>query len=65
MSIHIFSSCPLGEREDFCMTDSFGKVFGANNVFISDASILPSAPGVNPQATIMAVAKYVLENNFN
>ncbi len=36
--------------------DSFGRVHGTRNVFVNDASLLPTAPGVNPQATIMAIA---------
>ena len=29
---------------------------GAANVYVNDASLLPEAPGVNPQASVMAVA---------
>jgi choline dehydrogenase-like flavoprotein len=29
---------------------------GTANVFVNDASLLPTAPGVNPQATVMAFA---------
>jgi choline dehydrogenase-like flavoprotein len=56
MSVHLFSSCPIGERKDICVADSFGKVFGQEGLFISDGSMLPSAPGVNPQGSIMAFA---------
>lgn len=54
MTIHAFSSLPMGEN-DFCPVDSFGKLKQLNNVFVCDASIIPSAPGTNPQATIMAL----------
>ena len=37
-------------------TDSHGLVNGTTNVFVNDASLLPDAPGVNPQASVMAVA---------
>lgn len=56
MTIHLFSSCPPGENEDLCVTDSFGKVRNMQNLYIADASQIPEAPGVNPQATIMAMA---------
>jgi choline dehydrogenase-like flavoprotein len=56
-TIHLFSSCPMGEALRFCATDSFGKVHGYNNIYINDASMLPSPPGVNPQGTIMALAR--------
>jgi choline dehydrogenase-like flavoprotein len=57
MTIHLFSSCPMGEDKKLCATDSFGKVHGFNNLYISDASLLCSAPGVNPQGSIMAIAR--------
>jgi choline dehydrogenase-like flavoprotein len=57
MTIHLFSSCPMGERKDKCAADSFGRVHEAKNLFIADASLLCGAPGVNPQGTIMAIAR--------
>jgi choline dehydrogenase-like flavoprotein len=57
MTIHLFSSCPMGEDRSKCATDSFGRVHGFNNLFVNDASLLCTAPGVNPQGSIMAVAR--------
>jgi choline dehydrogenase-like flavoprotein len=57
MTIHLFSSCPMGEDRKRCATDSFGRVHGFPNLRISDASLLCTAPGVNPQGTIMALAR--------
>ena len=37
--------------------DGDGRVHGLDNVHVADASALPGSPGVNPQATIMAVAR--------
>jgi choline dehydrogenase-like flavoprotein len=56
MSVHLCSTVPLGESLDRCGADSFGRVHGTANVWVNDASLLPSAPGVNPQATVMAFA---------
>lgn len=56
MTVHLCSTVPLGEATDRCGADSFGKVHGTANVFVNDASLLPTAPGVNPQATVMAFA---------
>lgn len=56
MTMHICSSVPMGEDRDKCAVDSFGRVFDARNVIVNDASILPEAPGINPQGTIMALA---------
>lgn len=55
MSVHLFSSLPMGES-DRCLVDSFGRLKGFVNTIVNDASILPDAPGVNPQGTIMALA---------
>ena len=57
MTIHLFSSCPMGENPARCATDSFGCVRGFENLLIADASLLCTAPGVNPQGSIMAVAR--------
>jgi choline dehydrogenase-like flavoprotein len=57
MTIHLFSSCPMGEDRRKCATDSFGRVHGFQNLFVNDASLLCTAPGVNPQGSIMAIAR--------
>lgn len=56
-TVHAFSSCPMGERRDRCAADSFGRVFGFENLWVNDSSMLPDSPGVNPQGTIMAFAR--------
>jgi choline dehydrogenase-like flavoprotein len=55
-SVHVFSSCPMGENLTVCAADSFGRVHGFSNLYIADASLIPDSPGVNPQGTIMALA---------
>jgi choline dehydrogenase-like flavoprotein len=56
-TMHLFSSCPMGEDMSLCALDSFGRVHGQNNIYVNDASMLPDAPGTNPQALIMAIAR--------
>lgn len=56
MTIHIFSSCPPGKHRALCATDSFGRLYDVDNAIVADASQIPEAPGVNPQATIMVLA---------
>jgi choline dehydrogenase-like flavoprotein len=46
----------MGERRDRTGADSFGRVWGYRNLRVNDASLVPDAPGVNPQASIMAIA---------
>jgi choline dehydrogenase-like flavoprotein len=56
-TIHLFSSCPMGEDSSRCATDSAGRVHGVPNLIVNDASLICTAPGVNPQGTIMALAR--------
>ena len=56
MTVHLCSTVPMGEDRDLAAADSFGRLHGTDNVFVNDASLLPDAPGVNPQASVMAVA---------
>jgi len=55
MTVHLCSTVPLGEDAGSA-TDSFGLVRGTSNVYVNDASLLPDAPGVNPQGSVMALA---------
>lgn len=55
-AVHAFGTCPMGEDERRCAVDSYGKVHGLENLYVADASVIPDAPGVNPQATVMALA---------
>lgn len=55
MSVHLCASMPMGE-DARCPVDSYGRVRGIHGLRVNDASLLPSAPGINPQGTIMALA---------
>jgi choline dehydrogenase-like flavoprotein len=56
MTVHLCSSVPMGEDPARCPADSYGRVRGTAGLRVNDASLLPSAPGINPQGTIMALA---------
>lgn len=56
-TVHLSSSCPMGETPDSTPVDSFGRLRGHHNLFVNDASLLCTAPGVNPQGSIMALAR--------
>jgi choline dehydrogenase-like flavoprotein len=56
MTVHLCSTAPMGGDPRRSATDSDGRVRGTSNVFVNDASLLPDAPGVNPQGSVMAVA---------
>lgn len=59
MSIHLFSSA--SPSHPHAENDSFGRLNNVENLVITDGSIVPSAPCVNPQATIMAFARRALD----
>ncbi len=54
MANHIFGTCSLGK-----VVDEYGKVINTKNVYVADASIIPSTMANNPQKTIMAFAKLI------
>ncbi|RAP37233.1 GMC family oxidoreductase [Candidatus Marinamargulisbacteria bacterium SCGC AAA071-K20] len=56
-TIHLFGSCPMASSPNKGVVDSHGNVFNLPNLHIHDASILCSAPGVNPQGSVMAFAR--------
>ena len=66
MTIHLLSSCPMGENKSLTAVNSFGKLHKLKNLFIADGSIIPESTGTNPQATIMAIVlrniRYFLDN---
>jgi hypothetical protein len=46
----------MGNNEKECVVNSDCKVFGFDNLYVCDASVFPTALGVNPQLTVMALA---------
>ncbi|MCC6214517.1 MAG: GMC family oxidoreductase [Polyangiaceae bacterium] len=57
-TVHAFSSCPMGELHERTATDSRGRLRGTENVTLLDASVLPDSPGVNPQGSVMGLARH-------
>ena len=56
MTIHLTSTVRMGENRARSGADSFGRVWGYRNLRVNDGSLIPDAPGVNPQGAIMAIA---------
>ncbi len=69
-SAHPQGGVCMGDNPEVCVVDTNGKVYGFKNLFVCDASVFPTAVGVNPQLTVMALATIVSErvirgwNNF-
>ena len=56
-SAHLMGSCPMGADPRTSAVRPTGELWAAENIFVADASVFPSAPGVNPMITIMAMAR--------
>lgn len=51
---HCCGTCRMGESPGTSVVDRTGKVHGAENVFVADASIFPSSGASNPSMTVAA-----------
>lgn len=65
VTVHAMSSCPMGRKEKNAVVDENGKVYGYDNLFVCDASVLPTNIGESPQATIMAFAHEIIARHIN
>lgn len=54
---HLFGGCVMGADPATSVCDAHGRVHGCEGLYISDASAIPTPLGVNPQHTIMALAR--------
>jgi choline dehydrogenase-like flavoprotein len=55
-TVHLFSTVRMGNDRSRTGADSYGRVWDHENLYVNDGSLLPDAPGVNPQAAIMTIA---------
>jgi choline dehydrogenase-like flavoprotein len=55
---HLFGGCTMGADPSRSVCDELGRVWGYEGLRISDASAIPTNLGVNPQHTIMALARH-------
>jgi choline dehydrogenase-like flavoprotein len=53
---HQAGTCRMGTEANTSVTDPWGRVWGHDNLFISDGSLHPTNGGFNPVLTIMAMA---------
>ncbi len=65
MTIHLMSSCPMGELRKRTAVDSYGRVHDHPGLYVSDVSTVCTSLGVNPQGTIMALARRNADHFLN
>jgi choline dehydrogenase-like flavoprotein len=58
-SAHQMASCRIGGDVKRGALDPTGETYEVKNLYVADASALPTASGVNPMVTIMGVAHYI------
>jgi choline dehydrogenase-like flavoprotein len=56
MAFHPLGTARAGADPRRSVTDASGLVHGVPGLYVADASVVPTALGVNPQITIMALA---------
>jgi choline dehydrogenase-like flavoprotein len=58
-SDHTSGGNGYGSSDTRAVTDPTGRLFGTRNIRVVDSSLFPSACGVNPSWTIMALSRHV------
>ena len=58
---HQMGTCRLGSDPKTSVADPYGQVHGVRGLFVADASGFPSASGVNPMLSVMALAYRVAQ----
>jgi cholesterol oxidase len=59
---HILGGCPMGADASAGVIDKLGRVFGYDNLYVVDGSIVPVNLSVNPSLTITALAEWVMSH---
>lgn len=58
-SAHQMGTCRMSATEEKGVVDQHGKVWGTDGLYVADSSVFPSASGVNPMVTVMAIADWI------
>jgi len=59
ITVHPLGGCPMGESAQDGVVDAYGRVFGAEGLYVADGSIMPGPVGANPSLTIAAMAERI------
>ena len=59
---HILGGATIGKDAESGVVDSEHRVFGYQNLFICDGSVMPANPGVNPSLTIAAMTERAMSH---
>lgn len=56
VTVHAMGTCAMGGDPRRHPVDPAGRLRGVEGLWVADASVLPSSPGINPQIAIQALA---------
>jgi len=59
---HILGGCPMGQDASQGVIDPLGRVFGYDNFYVADGSVVPVNLSVNPSLTICALSEWIMEH---
>ena len=59
---HILGGCPMGSDETEGVIDKHGRLFGYENFYVADGSIIPVNLSVNPSLTILALSEWIMSH---
>lgn len=62
---HILGGAVMGKNSDEGVIDERNRVFGYDNFYVIDGSMIPANLGVNPSLTITAMAEYAMSHIKN
>ncbi len=60
-TVHLMGTARMGSRREQSVVDLTGELWDLPGCYVADASLFPTAIGVNPQITIMALATLVAQ----
>ncbi len=60
---HILGGCVMGKNSDEGVIDKDNRVFGYENMYVCDGSMISANPGVNPSLTIVALSERAMNNS--
>ncbi|KAI8945259.1 FAD/NAD(P)-binding domain-containing protein [Xylaria longipes] len=58
-SAHQMGTARMGTKAETSVVDENSRVWGCEGLYVADASVFPSASGVNPMITVMAIADHI------
>ncbi|KAK3997873.1 hypothetical protein QBC44DRAFT_279214 [Cladorrhinum sp. PSN332] len=61
VSAHQMGSCRMSAKAKDGVVDPRGRVWGTEGLYVADASVFPTASGVNPMVTTMAIADMIAQ----